>query len=194
MKNIFITILLSFCLTFTVVAKNDGGGNSGGSSGGNSGGSSGSSGSSGSTGSSGSSGNSGGSGGSEYAGHTGYDKELKRILFEIEKNENYEGALKDLEVYVYENPQNANGWNLIGFASRKLGKFEDAELYYNTGLEIAPQHDDILAYQGELYLQTNRYEKALENLAILTDICIFNCSEKKELAEAVKKYEIENNL
>ena len=112
----------------------------------------------------------------------------------IEKKENYEGALKDLEIYVYENPQNANGWNLIGFASRKLGKFEDAELYYNTGLEIEPQHDDILAYQGELYLQTNRYEKALENLAILSDICVFNCTEKKELAEAVKKYELENNL
>ena len=75
-----------------------------------------------------------------------------------------------------------------------LGKFDDAELYYNTGLEIEPQHDDILAYQGELYLQTDRYEMALENLAILTDICIFNCSEKIELAEAIKKYELENNL
>ena len=129
-----------------------------------------------------------------YSGSTGYDQELKRILFEIEKKENYDGALRDLEIYVYENPQNANGWNLIGFASRKLGKFDDAELYYNTGLEIEPQHDDILAYQGELYLQTNRYEMALENLAILTDLCTFNCTEKKELAEAVKKYEIENNL
>ena len=80
------------------------------------------------------------------------------------------------------------------FCKQKTWKIEDAELYYNTGLEIEPQHDDILAYQGELYLQTNRYEKALENLAILTDNCILNCSEKKELAEAVKKYEIENNL
>ena len=115
----------------------------------------------------GSSGGSSDSGGGNYSGSTGYDKELKRILFEIEKNENYQGALKDLEIYVYENPQNANGWNLIGFASRKLGKFDDAELYYNTGLEIEPQHDDILAYQGELYLQTDRYEIALENLAIL---------------------------
>ena len=175
MKNIIFIILISISLAFSASAKNDGGGSSGGRSGGSSGGSS-------------------SSGGGEYSGSTGYDKELKRILFEIEKNENYQGALKDLEIYVYENPQNANGWNLIGFASRKLGKFDDAELYYNTGLEIEPRHDDILAYQGELYLQTDRYEMALENLAILTDICIFNCSEKIELAEAIKKYELENNL
>ena len=41
----------------------------------------------------------------------------------MNKKENYEGALKDLEIYVYENPTNASGWNMIGFASRKLGKF-----------------------------------------------------------------------
>ncbi|MDC3223021.1 tetratricopeptide repeat protein, partial [Pelagibacteraceae bacterium] len=129
-----------------------------------------------------------------YGGSTGYDGELKRILFEIEKKENYEGALKDLEVYVYENPQNANGWNLIGFASRKLGKYEDAELYYKTGLEINPTHDDILAYQGELYLETNRYDLALSNLEKLTEICVFNCDEKAELSKAIELYESENNL
>ena len=119
---------------------------------------------------------------------------MKRILFEIEKNENYEAALKDLEVYVYENPQNANGWSLIGFASRKLGKYEDSELYYSTGLEIDPNHDDILAYQGELFLETGRYEQALLNLEKLTEICVFNCDEKIELSEAISKYESENNL
>ena len=71
---------------------------------------------------------------------------------------------------------------------------DDAELNYNTVLEIDPNHDDILAYQGELYLQTNRYDKALENLAVLTDLCVFNCDEKKELEDAINKYEAENNL
>ena len=83
---------------------------------------------------------------------------------------------------------------MIGFASRKLEKYEDAELYYNTGLEINPNHDDILAYQGELYLQTDRYDLALSNLEKLTDLCVFNCDEKVTLSEAIKKYETENNL
>ena len=172
---------MSFMLTFSVVAKNDGGG------GGNGGGSGGSSGSGGSTGSSAPSGN--------YSYSTsGYDGELKKILFRVEKEQDYSGSLKSLENYVYENPENANGWNLIGFVSRKLGNFDDAEVYYATGLEIEPNHDDILAYQGQLYLETNRYDMALENLAKLTDLCKFNCDEKLELSEAISKYEEENEF
>ena len=99
-----------------------------------------------------------------------------------------------LEEYVYKNPQNPDGWNLIGFTSRKLDLFEDAEVYYNTGIEIDANHKGILAYQGELYLKTNRYEMALDNLAKLTDMCVFNCYEKLDLAESIKNYEQENNL
>ena len=124
----------------------------------------------------------------------GYDSQLKKIVFEIEKKENFEGALKDLEVYVYENPQNANGWNFIGFTSRKLGKYDDAEVYYKTGLEISPNHEGILSYQGELFLQTGRYELAVENLEKLADLCKFNCTEKKALSDAIVQYESENNL
>ena len=69
-----------------------------------------------------------------------------------------------------------------------------AELYYKTGLEINPTHDDILAYQGELYLETNRYDLALSNLEKLTEICVFNCDEKVELSKAIELYESENNL
>ena len=182
MKYLFLVLFSIFSLTHAVYAKNDGGGSSGGSSGGSTGGSSG-----------GSTGGASTGGNFSYSG-SGYDSDLSKILRIIEDEKDYSSALTQLESYVYENPQNANGWNLIGFASRKLGKFDDAELYYNTGLEIDPNHDDILAYQGELYLQTDRYDKALENLAVLKDLCVFNCDEKKELEDAINKYEAENNL
>ena len=159
---------------------------------GGSGGSGGSDGSGGSGGSGGSSSAGGGSG--VYGNSSSFDDELRRITFEIENKGNIEGALKDLEIYVYENPSNASGWNMIGFVSRKLGKFEDAEIYYNTGLEISPDHEGILSYQGELFLQTGRYELALENLVILTELCNFNCTEKKALRDAIVQYESENNL
>ncbi len=197
MKNILFTILVSFVLVFSAFAAGSGSGGNSGGSGGNSGGSGGNSGGSGgsSGGSGGSSGSSGsGSGGSGYAGYQGVDKVLKEIIFQIEKEKNYNGALKELEVYVYENPENAHAWNFIGFTSRKLGKYDDAELYYNTGLEISPNHEGILSYQGELFLQTGRYELALENLEKLSDLCNFNCTEKKALRDAIVKYEIENNL
>ena len=192
MKKIFFITLFSLFLSLSLQAAPSGGnsgGNSGSGSGGNSG--SGSAGNSGS-GSAASSGRDGPDG--NYSHSTGYDKELKRILFEIEKKENYEGALKDLEIYVYENPQNANGWNLIGFASRKLERYDDSEIYYSTGLEIDPKHEGILSYQGELFLKTDRYEDALVNLDVLTELCKFNCTEKQALAEAITIYEQENNL
>ena len=189
MKDTLITIILSLFLAMPLHAAGEKGG-SGGS--GGSGGNGGSGGSGGSSASGGSSSAGGGSG--DYTNSSSFDDELRRITFEIEKVGNIEGALKDLEIYVYENPTNASGWNMIGFASRKLGKFEDAEIYYNTGLEIDPEHEGILAYQGELYLQTNRYNKALGNLDKLKDLCNFNCYEKVELAEAIATYELENNL
>ena len=199
MKNILFAILVSFVLVFSAFAAGSGSGGSSGGSGGSSGGSGGSSSGSGGS-SSGSGGSSGGSGsgssasGDGYTGYQGMDQTLKEIIFQIEKKENYDDALKDLEVYVYENPQNSDAWNFIGFASRKLGKYEDAELYYNTGLEISPSHEGILSYQGELFLQTGRYELALKNLEKLAELCNFNCTEKKALSDAIVQYESENNL
>ena len=110
------------------------------------------------------------------------------------RDENYDTSLGKLENYVYRNPQNPDGWDLIGFTSRKLEMYENAELYYETGLQIAPNHRGILEYQGELYLQTDRYEKALENLNILDDLCVFNCTEKKQLATAIETYKKDKNL
>tara|TARA_B110000008_G_C16664533_1_gene442249 strand:- start:128 stop:616 length:489 start_codon:yes stop_codon:yes gene_type:complete len=132
---------------------------------------------------SGGTGGTGGSGG-DGANYGKYSSELKPIFVMI-NNEMYEDALIELEAFVYENPQSADGWNSIGFASRKLGNFEDAERYYNLGLEINSKHKGILEYQGELYLQTNRIEKAKENLAILDEMCSFNCSYRNKLARKI---------
>ena len=117
-----------------------------------------------------------------------YNSELSEIIINV-KNEEFKIALDSLENFVYENPNDVNGWNYIGFVSRKLKKYEDAERYYAAGLEINPNHVGILEYQGELYLETNRLELAKENLVKLSELCIFNCTEKKELANLIEMYE-----
>lgn len=138
----------------------------------------------------GGSGGSGGSGGGEYTfSKGGYDQTLNIIWSEIQL-ENYQPALKSLQRYVYENPENADGWNLIGFTSRKLKIFDDAEKYYQAGLEIDPEHEGIIQYQGELYLETGRLNLAKDNLKKLNSLCTFNCDEKKELADLISKYEL----
>ena len=74
--------------------------------------------------------------------------------------------------------------NYLGFTSRKAGNYEQAEKYYLKGLEIKPDHNGINEYLGELYIQTNRIDKAKEKLAVLKNC---KCEEYEELKELIDK-------
>ena len=94
----------------------------------------------------------------------------------------YKKAFEILSEYDKEQPSNANVLNYLGFTSRKIGNFEDAEVYYMMGLAIDPNHNGINEYLGELYIQTNRKEKALERLQVLASC---NCEEYKQLKDII---------
>ena len=72
----------------------------------------------------------------------------------------------------------------MGYTSRKIGNFEQAEKFYLTGLDIKPDHNGINEYLGELYVNTDRIEKAKERLAVLKNC---NCEEYSELKEIIEK-------
>ena len=74
--------------------------------------------------------------------------------------------------------------NYLGFVNRKLGNFEDAEIYYLLGLDIDPNHRGINEYLGELYVNTNRIGKAKERLKVLEGC---KCEEFEELNTAIKQ-------
>ena len=67
--------------------------------------------------------------------------------------------------------------------SNKVGNFDQAEKFYLKGLSIKPDHNGINEYLGELYVQTNRIDKANERLKVLKDC---NCNEFKELELIIK--------
>ena len=71
----------------------------------------------------------------------------------------------------------------MGFTSRKIGNFEKAEEFYLKGLGIKPNHNGINEYLGELYVQTNRIDKANERLEVLKNC---NCKEYQELDLIIK--------
>ena len=75
-------------------------------------------------------------------------------------------------------PADPNTLNYLGFTHRKVGDYENAEIYYSMGLELDPKHIGINEYMGELFVVTNRLDKAKERLAVLKDC---NCKEYKEL-------------
>ncbi|MEC8729018.1 MAG: tetratricopeptide repeat protein [Candidatus Puniceispirillales bacterium] len=87
---------------------------------------------------------------------------------------------------------NADLYNLMGFSARKLGRYDDSMAYYTKALDINPKHKGALEYMGELYLTLEQPEKAKALLARLEQICTFGCEEKRELQEAIAKWEAEN--
>jgi len=92
-------------------------------------------------------------------------------------------ALKYLIKANKEKPNQPDTLNYLGFASRKIGNFEIAEKYYLEGLSINPNHVGINEYLGELYINTNRIDKAKERLVVLKNC---NCEEFEELKNAIK--------
>ena len=130
-------------------------------------------------------------GGDGGATKSNYDKAVKLIKSakKYEANgkskkadDRYKKAFKLLVKSNKEKPGKADTLNYMGFTSRKLGDFENAEIFYSKGLEISPYHIRINQYMGEMYVTTNRIDKAKERLAVL-DGC--DCKEYTLLKDII---------
>lgn len=96
----------------------------------------------------------------------------------------YDAALKKLDALAKSEPGNADVWNLLGFSSRKLGKFDAAAGYYEKALALDARHLGALEYQGELFIETGQVQKALANLERLNSLC-GTCEQFVDLKEAL---------
>ena len=117
-------------------------------------------------------------------------KKLVKRAGKLEKKEKidkakklYSQSFKKLEKAYSSEKKNPDILNYMGYTSRKIGNFEQAEKFYLTGLSIKPDHNGINEYLGELYVQTNRLDKAKERLDVLKNC---NCEEYKELELIIK--------
>ena len=121
-----------------------------------------------------------------------YDAAVKLVkrAGKLEKKEKDEKAKKlysqafiKLNTAYTSDKKNPDILNYMGFTSRKTGNFKEAENYYLKGLDLDPKHNGINEYLGELYVQTNRIDKANERLAVLKNC---NCDEYQELELIIK--------
>ena len=121
-----------------------------------------------------------------------YDEGVKLVkrAGKLEKKDNikkakklYSQAFKKFDKAYLKDKKNPDILNYLGYTSRKSGNFSAAEDYYLKGLSINPKHNGINEYLGELYVQTNRIDKANERLEILKNC---NCDEYKELELIIK--------
>ena len=130
--------------------------------------------------------------GSASSSTSQYDQAVKLVkkAGKIEKKDKeekakklYSQAFKKLNKAYKTDKKNPDILNYMGFTSRKTGNFKEAENYYLAGLDLNPKHNGINEYLGELYVQTNRIDKAKERLAVLKNC---DCEEYQDLELIIK--------
>jgi tetratricopeptide (TPR) repeat protein len=71
--------------------------------------------------------------------------------------------------------------NLIGFSSRKLGRYDDAKLWYERALAADPRHARTWSYYGMWHAEQGNLLKARDHLAKVESLCGTGCREYTEL-------------
>jgi hypothetical protein len=75
--------------------------------------------------------------------------------------------------------------NLIGFSSRKLGRTEDARVWYEKALAADPDHSRTWQYYGLWHLERGDRAKAQEHLERIALICGHGCEDYTSLRDAL---------
>ena len=102
----------------------------------------------------------------------------------------YLTAIRILRSVVQVDTGNAEAYNLLGFASRKIKNYKNAERFFAHALKIDANHLGALAYQGELFLIFDQPDKANANLALLQKICGATCKEYLDLKQGVAAFDV----
>jgi tetratricopeptide (TPR) repeat protein len=75
--------------------------------------------------------------------------------------------------------------NDLGYASRKLGRYEDAKFWYETALAADPRHARTWSYYGMWHAEQGNVLKALDYLERVRLLCGSDCREYLELKEVI---------
>jgi len=103
----------------------------------------------------------------------------------------YQVAINELKKAEFEVGLHADIQNYLGYTHRKLGRYEEAKVYYKRALKLNPNHLGAYEYLGELYIETGDMKNARRQLANLDKLCGFGCAEREELARLVNAEELQ---
>ena len=92
-------------------------------------------------------------------------------------------AIVGLEDAVWSDGPHPDLTTYLGFANRKLKRFDAARAWYEQALAVAPEHRGALEYYGELKLELGDLAGAQAHLARLDRICGFGCQQADELRQ-----------
>jgi len=105
------------------------------------------------------------------------------------KAKEYATAIPLLEGVTQREPQNADAYNWLAYATRKNGDPRASIPIYQKALAIDPKHKGAHEYIGEAYLMLGDLPKAKEHLKTLDSLCFITCEEYRDLKRAVQAYE-----
>ena len=93
----------------------------------------------------------------------------------------YEAAIEELKAAEVAFGAHPDILTYIGFANRKLGRYDVAEDYYQRAIKAAPEHRGAHEYYGELKVVRGDLPAARKLLATLDNLCTYGCAEADEL-------------
>lgn len=85
--------------------------------------------------------------------------------------EDWQGAVANLTLVVMRRPWHDNAHTMLGYAWRKLGRYDLSLESYRAALALNPRHRGALEYLGELYLEQGRDGEARATLLKLAEVC-----------------------
>jgi Flp pilus assembly protein TadD len=91
----------------------------------------------------------------------------------------------DLSVTALDDDDNADVANLIGYASRKLGRCNDAKVWYERSLAADPNHAVTWSYYGMWQAEQGNLLKAKDDLEKVRLICGTDCKAHTMLKNAI---------
>jgi tetratricopeptide (TPR) repeat protein len=76
--------------------------------------------------------------------------------------------------------------NLIGYSSRKLGRYDDSKYWYERALAADPNHARTWSYYGMWHAEQGNFLKARDYLEKVRSICGTECREYTELKGVIE--------
>ena len=101
----------------------------------------------------------------------------------IYHNGDYEGGISALRALGYDDHPDVA--TLIGYASRKLGRYDDAKFWYERALAADPNHAVTWSYYGMWQAEQGNVLKAKDDLEKVRLICGIDCKPYHMLKDAI---------
>ncbi|MET4198131.1 tetratricopeptide repeat protein [Bradyrhizobium sp. LA6.12] len=109
-----------------------------------------------------------------------------RVAYDtIYERNDYATAIEQLKSLGHDDHPNVA--NLIGYSYRKLGDYEQSQVWYERALKADPNHVLTWQYYGLWQLERGNREQALYHLSRIAAICGTDCEEYRSLAAALDK-------